>query len=181
MIGGSTVSPRNADNWDSFCSNASSTSFASPAVSVFLAGSASPAQVAALSCEASPEISLRRRSRRAADSSVRRTVGLAVFAAQRSLPFQAGSTSCARRWGSTRLPPYRRPRSMDLGHVLFGGRLFRERPRQHELGFEDRPSPFDDAVEGRRHPRNGRVLHQALNISDGSAGVALMTQEVLWL
>ena len=36
--------------------------------------------------EASPAISLRRRSRRAADSSVRRTAGLVVFAAPRILP-----------------------------------------------------------------------------------------------
>ena len=76
QYGGSMVSTGNANNWDSFCSNAVSTSFASSAVSVFLAGSASPAQVVALSCEASPAISLRRRSRRAADSSVRRTIGL---------------------------------------------------------------------------------------------------------
>ena len=67
---------------------------------------------------------------------------------------------------------------LDLGHVLFGSRLFRERPGQHELGFKDRPSPFDDPVKGRRHPRNGRVLHQALDISDGSAGVALIPAAV---
>ena len=52
------------------------------------------------------------------------------------------------------------------------------RTLQHELGFEDRPNPFDDAVEGRRHPRNGRMLHQALDISDGSAGVAKIVSSV---
>src|SRR5262249_49725363 len=44
----------------------------------------------------------------------------------------------------------------------------------HELGFEDRPSPFDDAVKGRRHPRNGRMPHQTLDISDGSTGISLI-------
>src|SRR6478672_9575913 len=67
---------------------------------------------------------------------------------------------------------------LDLGHVLFGGRLFREGPGQHELGFENSSNPFDDAVEGRRHPRNGRVLDQTLDISDGSASVALIPASV---
>src|SRR6266404_147370 len=40
---------------------------------------------------------------------------------------------------------------LDLGHVLFGGPLFREGPGQHELGFENGSNPFDDPVEGRRH------------------------------
>src|SRR5262249_28225056 len=67
---------------------------------------------------------------------------------------------------------------LDLGHVLFGGRLFREGPGQHELGFEDDSSSFDDSVEGRRHPRDGRVLHQALDISDSSAGIPLIPASV---
>src|SRR5262249_9830813 len=54
---------------------------------------------------------------------------------------------------------------LDLGHILFGGRLFREGPGQHEFGFENGPNPFDDSVESCRHPWNGRMLHQALDIA----------------
>src|SRR5215469_12626252 len=85
---------------------------------------------------------------------------------------------------STHLPPpVMMDRTADLrwvthSHVLFGGRLFREGPGQHELGFEDRPNPFNDSVKGRRHPRNGRVLHKALDVSDGAAGVALIPASV---
>jgi hypothetical protein len=73
MTGASVASSVDPDNSDSFFSNASSNSFASPAISVFLAERASSAQVVALSCEARPAISVKRRSRRAADSSARRT------------------------------------------------------------------------------------------------------------
>ena len=34
-------------------------------------------------------------------------------------------------------------------------RLLRERPGQHELGLEHGCNPFHNAVEVRRHPRNG--------------------------
>src|SRR6516162_4387209 len=67
---------------------------------------------------------------------------------------------------------------LDLGHVFFGSRLFREGPGQHELRFEDRSNLVDDPVEGRRHPRDGRVLYQTLDISDGAAGIALIPASI---
>src|SRR5260221_4762257 len=67
---------------------------------------------------------------------------------------------------------------LDLGHVLFGGRLFREGPGEHELRFENRSDPFDDPVKSRRHPRDGRMLHQTLDISDCSAAAALIPTSV---
>jgi hypothetical protein len=63
---------------------------------------------------------------------------------------------------------------LDLGHVLFGCGLLRERPRQHEFGLEYCPGPLHDAVEGRHHPRDCRMLHAALDVSDMVAGVALV-------
>ena len=63
---------------------------------------------------------------------------------------------------------------LKLGHILFGGRLLRERPGQHELGFKYRFSFLHDAVEGRRHPGNGRMLDAALDIRDAPAGIALV-------
>ena len=50
------------------------------------------------------------------------------------------------------------PRSNDphvvlqLRHIFLGRGFFRERPRQHELGFEDRSACLYAAVERRRHP-----------------------------
>ena len=63
---------------------------------------------------------------------------------------------------------------LELGHVLFGGGLLGERPRQHELGLEHGLGPLHDAVEGCRHPRNGRVLDAALDVGDAPAGIALV-------
>ena len=39
---------------------------------------------------------------------------------------------------------------LELGHVLFGRRLFGERPGQHELGLEHRVEVVDEPVQGRR-------------------------------
>src|ERR1700726_3470941 len=72
---------------DIFWSNASSNILASVAVRLFLLARASRAQLVALSCEARPAISLRRRSRSAADSSTGRTVGRGVLTTPRALPF----------------------------------------------------------------------------------------------
>ena len=52
------------------------------------------------------------------------------------------------------------------GHVLFGRRFFRERPRQHELGLEHRPGPLDHAVEGGRHPAEYGMPDPALDVRD---------------
>jgi hypothetical protein len=62
---------------------------------------------------------------------------------------------------------------LQLGHVLFGGGLFRECPRQHEFGLEDRSCRLHHAVEGGRDPAQHRVLNLALNIGDDLAGIAL--------
>src|SRR5258706_14195055 len=136
MTGGSRVPTADADNWDSFCSNASSNSSASPAASVFLAGRASPAQVAALSCEASPATSLRRRSQRAADSSARMTVGLVVFGAPRIFPFPRVCGVSARQ-----CPGYRR-RHEDVGRlkIILAGDA-NQREERIAAGLGGRPAP----------------------------------------
>jgi hypothetical protein len=61
---------------------------------------------------------------------------------------------------------------LDLG--LFGGGFLRERPGQHELGLEHGFCALHDAVEGCRHPGNGRMLDLALDVDDAPAGVALV-------
>jgi hypothetical protein len=63
---------------------------------------------------------------------------------------------------------------LELGHVLFGCRFFRKRPGQHELGFEYRSGPLNEAVEGGHHPLNGRMLDAALDGPHAAAGVALV-------
>ena len=52
---------------------------------------------------------------------------------------------------------------LELRHVLFGRRFFRERPRQHELGLEHRPGRFDPAVQRGRHPPQRRMLDLPLD------------------
>ena len=63
---------------------------------------------------------------------------------------------------------------LQLGHVLFGRRFFRERPRQHELGLEHRAGGLDHAVERGRHPADRRMLHAALDVGDDLAGIAFV-------
>ena len=46
---------------------------------------------------------------------------------------------------------------LDLRHVLFGRRFFRERPGQHELGLKHGPGLLDDAVKRRSHPSQHRM------------------------
>ena len=48
---------------------------------------------------------------------------------------------------------------LQLGHMLFGRRFFRERPGQHEFGLEHRAAGFDHAIERRRHPLVDRMLY----------------------
>src|SRR5262249_51083135 len=61
----------------------------------------------------------------------------------------------------------------ELGHVLFGGCLFGDRPRQHELGLEHRLDSHN-VIEGCRHPRNGRMLDPALDVPNPPASIALV-------
>ena len=58
--------------------------------------------------------------------------------------------------------------------MLFRRRLFRERPRQHEFGFEHRAIALDDAVQRRSHPADHRVADPALDIFDDLPGCALV-------
>jgi hypothetical protein len=57
--------------------------------------------------------------------------------------------------------------------VLLGRGFFRERPREHELGFEHRAAAFDDPVQGRSHPADHRMPDPALDIFDNLPGRAL--------
>jgi hypothetical protein len=63
---------------------------------------------------------------------------------------------------------------LKLGHVLFGSGLLGERPRQHELGLEHGFGVLYNPVEGCRHPRNCRVLAEALYVADAPTRVALV-------
>jgi hypothetical protein len=67
---------------------------------------------------------------------------------------------------------------LQLGHVFFGGGLFRERPGQHEFGFEHCAGWFDHAVECRRHPFVDGMLDVLLYILDHVAAVALVPAPV---
>src|SRR5262249_6472964 len=97
---------------DNFFSNATSNSFASSALSLFLAARAPCAQFVALSCECRSPIWPSSRSRRAADSSEERTGALAAVAAARVLQFPSlrGGNLCQ---SSPRSPAVRRK---DRGH-----------------------------------------------------------------
>ena len=67
---------------------------------------------------------------------------------------------------------------LQLRHVLFGGGFFRERPGQHELGFEDRATGINQAIEGGRHPFDDGMQDPLLNVLDGLTGVALVPAPV---
>ena len=58
------------------------------------------------------------------------------------------------------------------------GRLFRERPREHELGLEHGPGALDHAVQGGGQKPDHRVLHPPLNFRDDLAGVALVPMPI---
>jgi hypothetical protein len=48
-----------------------------------------------------------------------------------------------------------------------------KRPRQHELGLKNRPSPFHHAVQGGRQKADYRMLDPPLDGCDDLAGVSL--------
>jgi hypothetical protein len=50
------------------------------------------------------------------------------------------------------------PQSFNFMYFLGGG-LLRDRPRQHELGLEDRPAALNAAVKGSRHPPDCRMAN----------------------
>ena len=58
---------------------------------------------------------------------------------------------------------------LQLGHVFGCGRLFGERPRQHELRLEHFARVLDPAIERRRHPVQHRVKDAALHIRQNLA------------
>src|SRR5580700_8531671 len=67
---------------------------------------------------------------------------------------------------------------LQLRHVLLGGRFLRERPRQHELGFEDRPTRLDPSVQRRRHPAHRRMPDPALDVDDDLPRIELVPAPV---
>src|SRR5262249_50921141 len=67
---------------------------------------------------------------------------------------------------------------LELGHVLLRRRLLRERPRQHEFGFEYGAGAFDDAVQRGSHPADHRMAHPALDIFDHLPGRPLVPLSV---
>ncbi len=69
---------------------------------------------------------------------------------------------------------------LQLGHVLFDGSLFRERPRQHEFGLEHRPGLRHNPVEGRTHPADHGMADSALDIPECLSGIALEPVPIQW-
>jgi hypothetical protein len=67
---------------------------------------------------------------------------------------------------------------LDLGRVLLGRGLLRERPGQHEFGLEDRPAARDNPVNGRPHPAEHGMPEPMLNAFDGLPGVALVPMPI---
>src|SRR5262249_20806789 len=67
---------------------------------------------------------------------------------------------------------------LDLGHVLLGRGLLGERPGQHELRLEYGLGSLYDPVEGCCHPRDCRVLDEALHVADVPARVALVPDSI---
>ena len=67
---------------------------------------------------------------------------------------------------------------LQLGHVFFGRPFLRERPGQHEFGFEHGAAGIDQAVQGCGHPRADGMLNPALHVLDRLTGVALVPAPV---
>ena len=63
---------------------------------------------------------------------------------------------------------------LQLRHVFLSGSLLRERPRQHELGFEHGTAALDPAIEGRRHPAECRMADPPLDVGDDLTGIGLV-------
>ncbi|OIQ72940.1 hypothetical protein GALL_454300 [mine drainage metagenome] len=62
--------------------------------------------------------------------------------------------------------------------MLLRGRLFRERPRQHELGLEHRAGFLDQTVQRGAHPGQRPVDRVALDVRDAVARVELIPAAV---
>src|SRR6266446_9751334 len=62
--------------------------------------------------------------------------------------------------------------------MLLGRGFLRERPREHELGLENRPAARDDAIKGRPHPPEHRMPEAMLDALDGLTGIALVPMTV---
>ena len=67
---------------------------------------------------------------------------------------------------------------LQLGHILLGGGLLRERPRQHELRFEHRTAGLDPAVEGGAHPSDRRMPDLLLDVRDDLTDIGLVPAPV---
>src|SRR5262245_45277237 len=67
---------------------------------------------------------------------------------------------------------------LELGHVLLGRCVLRERPRQHEFRFEHCAGAFDHAVQRGSHPADHRMAHPALDIFDHLPGRPLVPLSV---
>ena len=134
-------------------------------------------------------------SSRGRGGSIPNSFGVSPFWTQRQNFFSAVSRRCwysGSAWIviSTHLPPPVMIEStadpgagdphivLQLRHVLFGSGFLRERPGQHELGFEHRAGRFDQAVERCRHPLVDGMLDLFLDVLDGVAGVALVPATV---
>src|SRR5579863_6219727 len=67
---------------------------------------------------------------------------------------------------------------LELGHMLFGRRLLRERPGQHKLGLKYPSTWTNQAIKGGSHPTVDRVVDPFLDATDSLAGVALVPSPV---
>src|SRR5260370_5176492 len=62
--------------------------------------------------------------------------------------------------------------------MLLSRGFLRERPRQHELGLENRPAARDNAIKGRTHPPEHRMTELMLHAFHGLPGIALVPVSV---
>src|SRR5260370_23501414 len=62
--------------------------------------------------------------------------------------------------------------------MLLSRGFLRERPRQHELGLENRPAARDNAIKGRTHPPEHRMTELMVHAFDGLPGIALVPVSV---
>jgi hypothetical protein len=63
---------------------------------------------------------------------------------------------------------------LELRHVFFRSRLFRERPGQHELGLKESPGCFDPSIQSGHHPPQRRMPDLPLDIGEGLASIGLI-------
>ena len=62
--------------------------------------------------------------------------------------------------------------------MLLDRGLFRERPRQHEFGFEHGVEGVDEPVQRRRQISMDRMLDPALDVGDGLPSVAFVPSSI---